>query len=176
MEIFGIGFFEIVAVLLLAAIIFGPHRLPELAGQMGRAVRELREYARDFRDEYLVDFEEAKEEYLEIRHELQTEGEEFKAELKEADSDIRSSLKEVEGDTQEALAEAKGAETPTAAAARSRAAAAKPGQKATVPGSPAATESDAGRRGRRVRRRTQQAPVARPSNVISLQRRRGGDS
>lgn len=174
MEIFGIGFFEIVAVMLLAAIIFGPHRLPELAGQMGRAVRELREYARDFRDEYLVDFEEAKEEYLEIRHELQAEGQEFQAELKEADAEIRTSLKEIEGETQEAIAEVKGAEAPAGASAASRGAA-KPGP-VTTKASTAPAPGEAARRSRRVRRRSQQAPVARPSNVISLQRRRGEDS
>jgi len=174
-EIFGIGFFEIVAVLLLAGIIFGPHRLPELAGQMGRAVRELREYARDFRDEYLVDFEEAKEEYLEIRHELQAEGQEFQSEMQEADAEIRSSLKEIEDETQEVVAEVKHDETPASARARSQAAATK-----QAPSGPkqslAAGEKNAQSRSRRGRRRTQQTPVARPSNVISLQRRREGDS
>ena len=175
MEIFGIGFFEIVAVLLLAGIIFGPHRLPELAGQMGRAVRELREYARDFRDEYLVDFEEAKEEYLEIRHELQAEGQEFQAEMQEADAEIRSSLKEIEEETQEAVAEVKHDGPPASARARSQAAATKQAPSGPKP-SPTAGEKDAQSHSRRVRRRTQQAPVARPSNVISLQRRREGDS
>ncbi len=176
MEIFGIGFFEIMAVLLLAAIIFGPHRLPELAGQMGRAVRELREYARDFRDEYLVDFEEVKEEYLEIRHELQTEGQEFQAELEEADSDIRSSLREIEGDTQKAISEAKSGEAENSARTGSKAERAVRMQEETATASREPTRSGAGRRGRNVRRRTQQAQVARPSNVISLQRRRGKDA
>ena len=71
MEIFGIGVLEVMAVMLLMAIVFGPHRLPEIAKQAGRAVRELREYARDFRDEYLTDFEEVREEYLEVRYELE---------------------------------------------------------------------------------------------------------
>lgn len=176
MEIFGIGFFEIVAVLLLAAIIFGPHRLPELAGQMGRAVRELREYARDFRDEYLVDFEEVKEEYLEIRHELQTEGQEFQAELEAADSDIRASLKEIEGDTQQAITEAKRGEAKDSARTDSKAERVVRAQEEAATTAREPTRSGVGRRGRTVRRRTQQAPVARPSNVISLHRRRGKES
>ncbi|MCY3887740.1 MAG: twin-arginine translocase TatA/TatE family subunit [Chloroflexi bacterium] len=176
MEIFGVGFFEIVAVLLLAAIIFGPHRLPELAGQMGRAVRELREYARDFRDEYLVDFEEVKEEYLEIRHELQTESQEFQAELEAADSDIRASLKEIEGDTQQAIAEAKRGESKDSARTDSKAEQVVHTQEGTETIAREPTRRGVGRRGRNVRRRAQQAPVARPSNVISLHRRRGKES
>ena len=176
MEIFGVGFFEIVAVLLLAAIIFGPHRLPELAGQMGRAVRELREYARDFRDEYLVDFEEVKEEYLEIRHELQTEGRELQAELEEADSDIRASLREIEDDAQQAITEAKSGEAKDSVGTDGKAERIVPMQEDAATTSLEPTRRGVGRRGRNVRRRTQQTQVARPSNVISLHRRRGKDS
>ena len=81
MDFFGIGVLEVVAVLLLIAIVFGPHRLPEIAGQFGRAIRDLREYARDFRDEYLTDFEEVREEYLEVRHDLEQTDQELREEF-----------------------------------------------------------------------------------------------
>ena len=45
MELFGIGILEILLIFALFAIIFGPHRLPEIAAQFGRAVRVLRAYA-----------------------------------------------------------------------------------------------------------------------------------
>ncbi len=95
MDFFGIGFLEIVAVMLLVAIVFGPERLPEFARQAGRAVRELRGYAREFRDEYLVDFEEVKEEYLEMRQELQQSAAEIDRDLKAVDADLRSATTEI---------------------------------------------------------------------------------
>ncbi len=109
MEIFGIGILEVMAVMLLMAIIFGPHRLPEIAKQAGRAVRELREYARDFRDEYLTDFEEVREEYLEVRHELEQTDNEFRDEMKELDEDLRTTVRDAEQDATEAIKEAESA-------------------------------------------------------------------
>ena len=94
MDFFGIGFLEILAVLLMFAIVFGPHRLPEIAGQFGRAIRELREYARDFRDEYLTDFEEVKEEYLEVRHDLERSDQERREELQMIEEAVRGAVKE----------------------------------------------------------------------------------
>ena len=42
MNFFGIGFLEILLILVIALIIFGPGKLPEIARMMGRAVRILR--------------------------------------------------------------------------------------------------------------------------------------
>jgi sec-independent protein translocase protein TatA len=39
---FGIGTFEIVAILIVALIVFGPKRLPELGRSMGRGIREFK--------------------------------------------------------------------------------------------------------------------------------------
>jgi sec-independent protein translocase protein TatA len=45
----GIGFQEILIVLVVALLIFGPRRLPELARHLGRLTRELRQLAWEFR-------------------------------------------------------------------------------------------------------------------------------
>lgn len=45
----GIGFQEILIILLVALLIFGPRRLPELARHLGRLMRELRQLAWEFR-------------------------------------------------------------------------------------------------------------------------------
>lgn len=48
---FGIGFGELVVIAVLAVLVFGPDRLPELAQQAGRFVRQLRTFANNARDE-----------------------------------------------------------------------------------------------------------------------------
>lgn len=48
---FGIGFGELVVIAFLAVLVFGPDRLPELAQQAGRFVRQLRKFALNARDE-----------------------------------------------------------------------------------------------------------------------------
>lgn len=48
---FGIGFGELVVIAVLAVLVFGPDKLPELAQQAGRLVRQLRHFANNARDE-----------------------------------------------------------------------------------------------------------------------------
>lgn len=165
MNIFGVGIPELLMVLLLAAIIFGPGRLPEFAGQFGRAVRELREYARDFRDEYLTDFEEIREEMVEVRMDLEATEGDIRADIEQTGDELRLAARDAEEAAGEAVDSAKGGEPAPAEAP-----------------APAAAEPEprAGRRARRrpiVRRRAAEggdpaAAPARPSNVIALRRRR----
>ncbi len=44
----SIGFQEIAVILLLALLVFGPKKLPEIGRTLGSAMRELRKAARDF--------------------------------------------------------------------------------------------------------------------------------
>jgi len=58
MNIFGIGTQEMVIVLVAALIIFGPGKLPEVAGQLGRAVRDFRRMTSDLTGEFEKTFAE----------------------------------------------------------------------------------------------------------------------
>ncbi len=48
---FGIGFGELVVIAVLAVLVFGPDRLPELAKQAGAMVRKAKLFADSARDE-----------------------------------------------------------------------------------------------------------------------------
>jgi Tat protein translocase TatB subunit len=45
---FGLGFGEIILVLVVALLVLGPEKLPKLAKQLGRGMREFRRAASDF--------------------------------------------------------------------------------------------------------------------------------
>jgi Tat protein translocase TatB subunit len=47
LSIFGMGPFEVLLILALALVVFGPDRLPELARQVGRTVMEIRRVTSD---------------------------------------------------------------------------------------------------------------------------------
>jgi TatA/E family protein of Tat protein translocase len=53
---FGIGFQEILVILVVVLIVFGPKKLPELARMLGKAMAEFRRTVSDFKS--AVDLEE----------------------------------------------------------------------------------------------------------------------
>jgi sec-independent protein translocase protein TatA len=54
----SLGFGEILIILVLALIIFGPQRLPEMGRTIGRSLRELRRTTSEIRDEIEADLDE----------------------------------------------------------------------------------------------------------------------
>ncbi len=67
---FGIGYQEMFIVLVVAMIIFGPSRLPELAGQVGRWVRDFRRMSSDLTGEFEKTFAEVDEVKKSFKREL----------------------------------------------------------------------------------------------------------
>ncbi len=49
---FGIGYQEAFVILVIALVVFGPHRLPELAAQAGRWMREFKKITGDLTGEF----------------------------------------------------------------------------------------------------------------------------
>jgi sec-independent protein translocase protein TatB len=49
--VFGIGLPELLVIIVVAVIVFGPDRLPEFARQAGRLVRQVREFTNSARDD-----------------------------------------------------------------------------------------------------------------------------
>ena len=52
---FGISFLELVVIGLLALIVLGPEKLPEVARWAGKGIRELRQISNTFRDALMID-------------------------------------------------------------------------------------------------------------------------
>ncbi len=51
MEIFGIGPMELLLILIIALMVFGPDKLPEIGAKLGKGLREMRQATRQFSQE-----------------------------------------------------------------------------------------------------------------------------
>lgn len=69
---FGIGYQEMFIILVVALVIFGPARLPELAGQVGRWVRDFRRMSGELTGEFEKTFAEVEEVKRTIKREMQS--------------------------------------------------------------------------------------------------------
>lgn len=52
MNIFGIGLPEMAVIMVLALLIFGPKKLPEIGRSMGKAIRGFQEASSEFESEF----------------------------------------------------------------------------------------------------------------------------
>lgn len=77
---------EIIIILLIALIVLGPTRLPELARRAGRLTNELRQAARDV----TRGLESEVAELREVRDELQGQVEDLKRPLRDLEKDVKS--------------------------------------------------------------------------------------
>ena len=89
---FGVGIPEVLVILALALIVIGPQRLPEVAAQIGRAVRELRRYANQFRREFLDEFADVRAEW----EMTQQEATEVQRQLLEAQTSVDTGVRELD--------------------------------------------------------------------------------
>jgi len=54
---FGIGITEVLVVLLIALLVFGPGRVPDIARGLGKAVRQFNKYSSGLTSEFREEFE-----------------------------------------------------------------------------------------------------------------------
>jgi len=69
-EFLGVGYQELLLVLILMLVVVGPERLPAMAYQIGKAVRTLQQYARAVRDEFSDEIGYVEEQYKTLRGEV----------------------------------------------------------------------------------------------------------
>src|SRR3972149_1124928 len=111
MNFLGIGLPEIVLILVIAVIIIGPQRFPEVAVQLARAIRFLRGYATDAPAQMRPELDAPTREYEDVRRELQ----EFRRSVSKDVSSVTQSLDKALQETQaviESSAEPPPAERP----------------------------------------------------------------
>ncbi|MBI4301024.1 MAG: twin-arginine translocase TatA/TatE family subunit [Chloroflexi bacterium] len=60
MDVFGLGPVEVLVILIIALIVFGPGKLPEIGAGIGRAVREFRKATTELTRDITRDITEAR--------------------------------------------------------------------------------------------------------------------
>ena len=86
---FGLGAGEILIILVIAFLLFGPKQLPEVGRQVGKAVRGLKETADDLR-------KSVEPEINLIQQEVKMVEQDFQASMKEAEEEITAAGKQSE--------------------------------------------------------------------------------
>ena len=152
---FGIGYQEMFIVLVVALVIFGPSRLPELAGQVGRWVRDFRRMSSDLTGEFEKTFAEVDEVKKSFKREMQGIQEEVEGIGKSARGDLKKS-------GAKAIADGKKPAILGAKKAASAGATASNPTRSTGSGKTTPTAKDAGINGARARtgRRSKVAEIA----------------
>jgi sec-independent protein translocase protein TatA len=62
MNIFGIGLPEMILILVVALLIFGPKKLPEIGSSLGKALRGFQDATKDFENEFKREVKKLEEE------------------------------------------------------------------------------------------------------------------
>lgn len=61
MNIFGIGLPEMALIMVVALLIFGPKKLPEVGRSMGKAIRGFQEASKEFQNEFQKEADQIEE-------------------------------------------------------------------------------------------------------------------
>ena len=70
MNFFGIGIPELMLILVIALIVFGPERLPEIGRSLGKAVQDFRQLSAGFTSEWQELSRELEEATAEVKREV----------------------------------------------------------------------------------------------------------
>lgn len=92
MNFIGVGVPEMILIGVLALIFVGPQKLPEVMGQIGRTVREIRRQASDVTRQFTDELDDVRSDYREIKGEVTTMRDQVREESKNLDRDLKSTV------------------------------------------------------------------------------------
>src|SRR5487761_618155 len=85
MEFFGIGAPELMVILIIAIVMFGPDKIPGMAAQVGKTIRDFRRYTSELTKEFDAATGDLRQEFQNIAGDL-------RGELEATQADLRSQL------------------------------------------------------------------------------------
>lgn len=88
---FGLGAGEILIILIIAFLLFGPKQLPEVGRQVGKAYKSFRDTAEDLR-------KSVEPELNVLQQEVKMAEQDFQASMKETEEEINAAGKQAESD------------------------------------------------------------------------------
>ncbi len=86
---FGLGVAEVLIILVVAFLLFGPKQLPEVGRQVGKAIKGFKETASDLRQTVDPEINMIQQEFKMVEQDLQSS-------MKEAEEEINSATKVAE--------------------------------------------------------------------------------
>ena len=92
MGFLGIGAMEALVILVIALIIFGPGRLPEIMGEAGRAVRDFRRATRELTGDFEESIREVRDTYEELERDMRETAREIKRETKGITDEVNKAV------------------------------------------------------------------------------------
>jgi Tat protein translocase TatB subunit len=94
MEFLGVGLPELLVILLITLIVVGPQRLPEIAAQMARAMREFRRYTSSLSREVTEALEDLEKEYTAVKEEWKEVGEAVRHDVKAIEAEVSGAVED----------------------------------------------------------------------------------
>jgi len=91
-EFLGVGYQELLVILVLLLVVVGPERLPTVAYQIGKAVRQMQRYARAVRDEFSEEIGYLEDQYRTVKGEIDTASESIRKTGADFDSELRGAV------------------------------------------------------------------------------------
>jgi Tat protein translocase TatB subunit len=97
MEFLGVGLPELLVILLITLIVVGPQRLPEIAAQMARAMREFRRYTSSLSREVTDALEDLEKEYKGAQEEWKEVGEAVRRDVQAMEAEVLGAVDDARG-------------------------------------------------------------------------------
>jgi Tat protein translocase TatB subunit len=94
MDFLGVGLPELLVILVITLIVVGPQRLPEMASQIARAMREFRRYTSNITRDVTEALEDLEKEYKAVQEEWKEVGEAVRRDVKDMEAEVSGAVED----------------------------------------------------------------------------------